>query len=107
MATAKANTMRLAGATAMLVLLAGCAATEPASLANGQPVIRVTCSLAIDGMTSCFKEAGKICGARGYTIFDWNGTPWPMPYPEPETLQDDPGLGSGLLVACRPWPKAG
>lgn len=98
--------MRLAGSAAILVLLAGCAATEPASLANGQAVIRVTCSLAIDGVAGCFKAAGNICGARGYTIFDWNGKAWPMPYPEPETLQDDPGLAaSGLLVACRPWPR--
>ena len=87
---------------ASLVLLVGCAATHPAYLANGQKVIRVTCNLAVNGMVACFKTAGSICGPRGYVIYDWNGQPWERPYPEPETLQNDPGLAAGgLLVACR------
>jgi hypothetical protein len=98
-------TKRLAFLAAMVALVAGCASSEPTFLVNGQPVLRITCNLAISGMTSCFRTAGDICGTRGFIIYNWNGDPWIQPYPDPETLQDDPGLGaSGLLVACRPLP---
>lgn len=96
---------RLAALAAILGLLAGCASSDPTFLANGQAVLRITCNLAIDGMTSCFRLAGDTCGARGFIIYNWNGDPWVRPYPDPETLQDDPGLASsGLLIACRPPP---
>lgn len=92
----------LAALAAVFGLLAGCASSEPAFLANGQEVVRITCDLAIDGMTACFRVAGDTCGVRGYVIYNWNGDPWIRPYPDPETLQNDPGLAaSGLLIACR------
>jgi hypothetical protein len=94
--------MRLFAVAALLFLLAGCADTEPAYLSNGQAVVRITCGFAIDGMTRCFREAGDLCGSRGFVIFDWNGEPWAKPYPEPDALQNDLGLAtSGLLIACR------
>jgi hypothetical protein len=95
--------MRYACFAAFLILLSGCAANEPVYLANGQKVVRVTCAVALGGMASCFKSAGTICGPRGFVIYDWSGEQWAKPYPEPETLQNDPGLAaSGLLIACRP-----
>jgi hypothetical protein len=94
--------MRLSGLAAMLALLAGCAQTQPAFLSNGQQVVRITCNLAIDGMTSCFKAAGNICATQGFVIYDWNGQPWNKPYPGPDALQNDPDLAqNGLLIACR------
>ena len=94
--------MRSTGLAALLSLLAGCAQTQPAFLANGQQVVRVTCDLAIDGMTACFRTAGDICATRGFVIYDWNGQPWDRPYPAPEVLENDPALAqSGLLIACR------
>ena len=87
---------------AFLLLMTGCAETHPTYLANGQKVVRVTCNLAAEGMAACFKTAGSICGPRGFAIYDWNGEPWKQPYPEPETLENDPGLAAnGLLIACR------
>jgi hypothetical protein len=94
--------MRFHSVAAVLVLLASCAQTDHVSLSNGQQAVRVTCNLAIDGMASCFRTAGNLCGPRGFVLFDWNGQPWAMPYPGPDVLQDDPGLArNGLLVACR------
>src|SRR5262249_47442588 len=75
---------------ALLLLFAGCAVSEPSYLANGQKVVRIKCNVALDGMTSCFKEAGDICGPRGYVIYDWNGQAWPKPYPGPDVLEYDP-----------------
>ncbi len=96
--------MRLLPLAALLLLLSmtGCAQTDHVSLSNGQQAVRITCALAIDGMTSCFRAAGDLCGTRGFVIFDWNGQPWAQPYPDPDVLENDPGLAqSGLLVACR------
>ncbi len=94
--------MRFSCFAAMLFVLAGCAKSEPAFLSNGQKVVRITCAAALDGMTGCFKMAGTICGPSGFVVYDWNGTPWDTPYPDPEVLEGDPGLASsGLLVACR------
>ena len=64
---------------ALLPMLAGCAVSEPSYLANGQKVVRIKCDIALDGMTSCVKTAGDICGPRGYVIYDWNGQAWPTP----------------------------
>jgi hypothetical protein len=84
------------------LLLAGCALTQTAYLSNGQRVIQITCGSALGRMASCFKAAGSICGPHGFVIYDWSGKPWETPYPDPETLQDDPALAaSGLLIACR------
>jgi hypothetical protein len=94
--------MRHACFAAFLILLAGCAAYEPVYLANGQRVVRVTCAVAVDRMTSCFTAAGNICGPRGFVLYNWDGDAWAKPYPDPDILQNDPGLAaSGLLVACR------
>ena len=85
-----------------LSLLTSCAVTQPTFLSNRQRVLRISCDIAVDKMVACFKTAGSICGPRGFVIYDWNGLPWKEPYPEPETLEDDPGLAAnGLLIACR------
>jgi len=35
-------------------------------------------------------------------LFDWDGKPWPLPYPDPAALESDTALAStALLVACR------
>ena len=92
----------MTGAVASLLLLAGCASVEPAYLANGIKVVRIDCGLAVDGAAACYKTAGDICGRRGFALFDWDGKPWELPYPDPITLENDVVLRSAsLLVACR------
>jgi len=83
-------------------LLGGCSQVETAYLANGTRVARISCGLAMDSFTQCFKTAGDMCGRRGYVLFDWDGKPWPLPYPDPAALENDIALKStALLVACR------
>lgn len=95
--------MRNAFLASFLLLFSGCVSTDPAFLASGQPVVRITCGLAIDRMQGCFRVAGDICGQRGFVIYDWNGDPWPKPYPDPDTLQHAMNLPyDGLLIACGP-----
>ncbi len=97
--------MRFAWVAASLIALAGCASTQRAYLANGQPVVRINCGFALNGMVSCFQTAGNICGPYGFLIYDWNGNRWPIPYPDPDTLWDEQNIASNeLLVACRPRP---
>jgi hypothetical protein len=88
--------------TVALVALGGCFSFETAYLANGTKVVRIGCSLAVDGYTRCYKTAGDLCGPRGYVLFDWDGKPWALPYPDPASLENDAILAStALLVACR------
>jgi hypothetical protein len=85
-----------------LPVLAGCGWAEPAYLANGMKVVRIACSMTIDAGSSCYKMAGDICGRRGFALFDWDGKPWQLPYPDPTGLANDMILGTtSLLVACR------
>ena len=94
--------MRRVCLLASMLLLAGCVFTQPTYLANGVKVVRITCGLAVNGISRCYKAAGDLCGPRGFSIYAWSGEPWERPYPDPETLEDDPALAStGLLVACR------
>lgn len=87
---------------AALLSAASCTSASPAHLVSGQPVVRVTCGMAVDGITACYRRAGEVCGARGFLIYDWNGRPWTQPYPNPDALQYDPNLPfDGLLIACR------
>lgn len=85
-----------------LLPLGGCSQVETTYLANGTRVARISCGLAMDSFTRCFKTAGDMCGQRGYVLFDWDGKPWPLPYPDPAALETDTVLTStALLVACR------
>jgi len=88
--------------TGSMLVLAACTSTEPTYLANGMPAYRITCNPGFDGLNACYKQAGVLCGRKGYAIYDWSGVPWPMPYPDPASLESVTSLGSaGLLVACR------
>jgi hypothetical protein len=88
---------------ALSLLLGGCSQVGTAYLANGTRVARIYCGLAVEGFAQCFKTAGEMCGQRGYVLFDWDGKPWPLPYPDPAALQNAALLESSpaLLVACR------
>jgi hypothetical protein len=89
-------------AAAGLITLAGCAWVEPAYLTNGMKVVRIACGMTIDAGSSCYKMAGDICGRRGFALFDWDGKPWQLPYPDPASLENELILGTtSLLVACR------
>src|SRR5689334_7262697 len=87
---------------ALSLLLGGCSHVETAYLANGTRVVRINCGLSVDSFVQCFKTSGDMCGQRGYVLFDWDGKPWPLPYPDPEALENAATLMStALLVACR------
>jgi hypothetical protein len=92
-----------ASGLALSLVLGGCSQVETAYLANGTRVARIYCGLAVEGFAQCFKTAGEMCGQRGYVLFDWDGKPWPLPYPDAAALQNAALLESSpaLLVACR------
>jgi hypothetical protein len=84
------------------LLLAACTSTTPVHLANGQPALRVECSLAIRGLAACYEAAGDACNGRGYRLFDWSGTPFLDTRLEVEDM-DLPGALADrrILIACR------
>lgn len=85
-----------------VLMLPSCTWVEPAYLANGMKVVRIACSMTIDAGSSCYKVAGDVCGRRGFALFDWDGKPWSLPYPDPASLENEMILGTtSLLVACR------
>lgn len=60
-------------------LLAGCATTDKTFFANGNRGYRISCELSMaDDLSHCYDAAGKICGRRGYQLYDWQGRilPW-------------------------------
>jgi hypothetical protein len=83
-------------------MLGGCFSFETAYLANGMKVVRLGCGWAVDGSSRCYKMAGDICSRRGFALYDWDGEPWPLPYPDPASLVNDATLTyPTLLVGCR------
>ncbi|MEJ0017445.1 MAG: hypothetical protein WDN25_12920 [Acetobacteraceae bacterium] len=94
--------MRRACLAGLLLMLTGCVTTEPAYLATGLPVTRVACTISVDALGLCYKAAGDLCGPRGFAIYDWDGRPWSLPYPDPQSYDYDGRLdATALLVACR------
>jgi hypothetical protein len=85
----------------LLLMLAGCVSIEPVYLANGMKVVRIGCGLAADGASACYQTAGHVCGRRGFALYDWDGRPWPLPYPDPASIENHGIPGATLLVACR------
>ena len=91
----------LAACLALPALLAACVSMERTHLSSGQAVNRLVCSLSTDSLGRCYEAAGEICGARGYTLYYWDGTPWPRPYPTPDSIRFESELGTTtLLMAC-------
>lgn len=93
---------------ALPLLATACVSSERAYLPTGQAVNRLTCSLTNESMARCYQAAGEICTGRGYTLFDWDGTPWAEPYPDPAVVDDDMLLRrTTLLMACHSGPRQG
>ena len=87
------------------VFLSACVTNERTYLRNGVAVNEISCKLRVDSLARCYRAAGEMCGPRGYVIFDWDGTEWPRPYPDPSSMDADTMLRtSTILVACRPPP---
>lgn len=91
---------RLIGAG--LVLLGGCATSQPTYLANGMRAYQVDCSMAVNGLNACYAVAADLCGNRGFSTYDWDGRAVPMPYAEPDLARIGGMSGvNRLLIACR------
>ena len=59
-----------------LLLLGGCYATaEPLFLPDGSSGYRISCGGYIGTMADCIEEAGDMCSANGYQMFDQAGRP--------------------------------
>ncbi len=59
--------MKVTFVTALLLVLSGCGAgMAKIYLPDGTQGYRVTCGGAVRSMGTCYEEAGKICGERGY-----------------------------------------
>lgn len=87
---------------AAMLALGGCYVVEPAYLANGIKVARLSCLMTLDSVAACYKTAGDLCGPRGFILFDWDGRPWALPYPDPASIvADSTRPYADLLVACR------
>ncbi|MEQ8344243.1 MAG: hypothetical protein RIB84_27290 [Sneathiellaceae bacterium] len=100
--------MRKALLFALPLLATACMSSERTYLPTGQAVNRLTCSLSGEAMKRCYQAAGEICGERGYTIYDWDGSPWATPYPDPAAFDDYAMVGTAtLLMACHSGPRQG
>ena len=71
MTTSKTISLGL-GCTA-LALLAACTPQQTTTLADGSVAYRINCDATPSGLNFCFENAGKSCGADGYTIIGRDG----------------------------------
>ncbi|MGE0415601.1 MAG: hypothetical protein AB7O80_02245 [Acetobacteraceae bacterium] len=95
--------MRKAWLIVLPLLLVACVDNKRTYLPNGMAVNQLTCKMSVNSLQRCYRTAGDMCGPRGYSIYDWDGTPWPKPYPDPSTMDDPTVLNEvTILVACHP-----
>jgi hypothetical protein len=93
---------RAVGPLALALALAACEKAEPVFLANGAPAYRLVCSLAPDNLSRCYRDAGRLCGTRGFALHDWSGRMIGLPQPNPDDREFTGSLETTeLLVACR------
>lgn len=84
------------------LLLAACASSTPVRLATGMQAYQIDCRFSPNGLSACYETAGQVCGARGFTLYDWAGTPMRAPLPAPDDMAILGGLTADrILVACR------
>ena len=57
----------------ILLLIAACAGQSSTTLPDGRTALRIDCSASVGGLNFCFEQAGKSCGAEGYTILGRGG----------------------------------
>jgi hypothetical protein len=52
------------------ISLAGCATSKETYTSSGNKGSSINCSGVLVSWDACYKEAGKICKSRGYTLLD-------------------------------------
>ena len=57
------------------LVMSACATADPVTFANGQPGYAIRCDLGLNGLDLCYRKAGSLCGAQGYSLRDWKGNP--------------------------------
>jgi hypothetical protein len=55
-------------ATLMLAACGGGAPSEGIKLNDNSPGYRITCGGAFSSVNDCYEQAGKLCGAKGYSV---------------------------------------
>lgn len=60
------------------ILLNGCAISTPVYLADGSHGYKISCNGAASNFGTCIEKAGEICGSKGYTLFDRDGSAMPV-----------------------------
>lgn len=59
---------------AVILGLFGCAISSPVHLADGSEGYKISCNGSASSFGVCLEKAGEICGTRGYTLFDKDGS---------------------------------
>lgn len=54
----------------MCLFLVGCASSSTTYLPDGRVGYALSCSGTLNSWDKCYKEAGGLCGARGYDVYD-------------------------------------
>lgn len=70
-----AKALRGVPVVSVLALLGACAASAPSvvTLPDGSVAYRIDCGGSAVGLNYCFEQAGKSCGAEGYSIVSPDG----------------------------------
>lgn len=60
------------------LLLAGCATSSEVRLSDGSKGHNIACHGTAQNYSDCLAKAGEICGERGYTVIDRDGSAAPV-----------------------------
>lgn len=85
----------------MAVLASGCATSKTIYLPSGQQGHSISCDGSALSWSLCYEKAGKICGQKGYDIFQKDGEETPMITGSPYLITGGAIVTRTLVIACK------
>lgn len=84
-----------------LLLVGGCATSQPTYLKNGEQGLSIDCSGEANSWAMCYEKADASCAGTGYRIVGTDGTP--APAEADKTLGVDVGnyKNRSVVVVCK------
>ena len=87
--------------SATILLIAGCADSEPVFTASGKKGHSIDCSDGISTWGECYEEAGELCGTRGYRVLEKMGDKELSIYAGNDGLFGESSNTRSMIIQCK------